>query len=466
MATTWIKPLHVNKGKTIAQTITDRTDYAENPDKTRKGELVTGYECSPRTTDTQFLLSKQEYERITGRNQGNSDILAYHIRQAFKPSEITPELANEIGRELALRFTKGNYAFIVATHIDKSHIHNHIIINSTNLNCDGKFHNFKQSIRVIRRISDNICFENGLFVVENPKPAKGNYGSWLGGDKKPSERDKLKLAIDAALVQKPIDFNEFLKLIEAAGYEVKKRGNRHSFRGNGKGYMTLKSLKDDYTEEAIREIIGGRRAHAPKAKPAPVRQPQSENLLTQIQRLVKPKGSVGYDRWAAVFNLKQLAKTYNFLQEYNLLDFEDLAKKAQQAKDDYNAIASRITAINARLPEITELQKHIGTYSKTKDVYAAYRKSGWSKKFYSENREKIEEHKEAKRYFDALGLTKLPTIKTLQAEYAALLSERKPLYGEQKKAREYMLEILLVKQNAEALLNHKDDEKTKENERE
>jgi len=465
MATTRQFALHKNKGKTIAQTITDRTDYAENPDKTRKGELVTGYECSPRTADTQFLLSKQEYERKTGRNQGDNDVLAYHIRQAFKPGEITPELANEIGRELALRYTKGKHAFIVATHIDKSHIHNHIIVNSTSLDCTRKFRDVKQSGRIIRRISDDICLVNGLSIIENPKPSRGSYGSWLGVNKKPSERDKLKLAIDAALAQKPVDYNEFLKLIEAAGYEVKRRGNRHSFRGDGKGHITLRSLKDDYTEEAIKEIINGKRAHKPKAKPAPVHQFQSENLLIQIQACVKPKGSIGYDRWAAVFNLKQLAKTFNFLQENNLLDFVDLSEKAQKAKDDYNAIATRITDINARLPEITELQKHIGTYSKTKDVYAEYRKSKWSKKFYSENREKIEAHKEAKRFFDTLGLTKLPTIKTLQAEYAALLSERKPLYGEQKKAREYMLEILAVKQNAEQLLNHKEEEIRKENER-
>jgi len=257
MATTRQFSLHKNKGKTIAQTITDRTDYAENPDKTRKGELVTGYECSPQTADVQFILSKQQYENKTGRNQGDRDVLAYHVRQAFKPGEITPELANEIGRELALRYTKGGYAFIVATHIDKSHVHNHIIINSTNLDCTRKFRDVKQSGRVIRRISDNICLEYGLSVVENPKPSRGSYGSWLGDKKQPTHREKLIQAIDAVLAQKPADFKEFLKLIEATGYEVKKRGNRYSFRGDGKGFLLLKSLKGEYTEEAIREIIEG-----------------------------------------------------------------------------------------------------------------------------------------------------------------------------------------------------------------
>lgn len=391
--------MHVNKGKTIAQTITDRTDYASNPDKTRKGELVTGYKCSPRTADAEFLLAKQQYIDQTGRDQGHNNVLAYHIRQAFKPGEITPELANELGRKLAMRYTKGKHAFIVATHIDKAHVHNHIIFNSTNLDCTGKFRDVKQSGRVIRRISDQICLENGLSVVDDPKPSRGNYGTWLGDKKKPNHREKLKLTIDAVLAQKPADFNEFLKLIEAAGYEVKCRGKRYSFRGDGKGFICLRSLKDDYTEDAIREIIEGKRVVKAKSNAATVPQPLGENLLVQIQRCVKPKGSPGYDRWAAVFNLKQLVKTFNFLQDNNLLEYAMLEEKAQQAKDDFNVISVRINEINARLPEIAALQKHIGAYGKTKDIYAAYRKSGWSKKYYAEHKVDIDLHKETKKSF-------------------------------------------------------------------
>lgn len=126
MAATRLIALHVNKGKTIAQSLGDRTDYAKNPEKTEKGELVTGYECDPFTVDEEFMLSKRQYEQITGRHQQH-EVIAYQIRQSFKPGEITPEEANRIGRELALRFTKGKYAFIVATHTDRVHIHNHII---------------------------------------------------------------------------------------------------------------------------------------------------------------------------------------------------------------------------------------------------------------------------------------------------------------------------------------------------
>ena len=455
--------LHINKGKSIAKTITDRTDYAANPDKTRKGELVTGYECSPQTVDAEFLLAKQQYFDQTGRDQGDRNVIAYHIRQAFKPGEITPELANELGRELAMRFTKGKHAFIVATHIDKRHVHNHIVFNSTNLDCNGKFRDFKQSGRAIRRISDQICLEYGLSVIENPKPSRGHYGTWLGNKKEPTLREKLQHTIDAILVQKPVDFNAFLKSMETSGYEIK-LGKHISFKGkHGKGFIRLSSLKDDYTEDSIREIIEGKRIYKPKEKF--VSQQSVNNLLIQIQRCVVPKGSPGYDRWAAVFNLKQLSRTFNFLQDNNLLEYEKLAEKAQQAKEDFNAISSRIKAINSRLPEISSLQKNIRTYSKTKDIYAEYRKSKWNKKYYSEHKEDIELHKLVKKAFDDLGFEKLPTIKVLQIEYATLLSEKKSLYSKYKDARNYMQEILTVKQNSEQLLGYAETVKTKESER-
>ena len=459
MATVWIKPLHVNKGKNIAQTITDRTNYASNPEKTRKGELITGFGCSPFTTDAEFLLSKQQYFDQTGRDQGKNNILAYHIRQSFKPGEVTPEVANEIGRELALKFTKNEHAFIIATHIDKKHVHNHIIINSVNLDSTKKFWNFRKSINVIRRISDNICLEYGLSVVAEPKLARGHYGTWLGASKKPSYREKLRQAIDAVLLKTPKDYDEFLKMMEGSGYEVKRRGKRHSFRGDGKAFITLNSLKDGYTEDAIRDIIENKRYVTLKTETAPLHPIPTDNLLFQIQRCVKPKGSPGYDRWAAVFNLKQLARTFNFLQDNNLLEYELLVNKAKQAKDDFNNISGRIKEIDARLPDITNLQKHIGTYSKTKDIYAAYWKSGWSKKFYAENKANIDLHKATKKAFDDSGVAKLPTIKMLQTEYATLLAEKKTLYSKYKESRQFMQEILTVKQNAEQLLNYSDSAK-------
>ena len=312
-----------------------------------------------------------------------------------------------------------------------------------------------------------------ILIAENMKEPNGNYylianytyGTWLGDKKKPTMREQLQQAIDAVLDKKPIDFNEFLKLMEAAGYEIK-HGKNISFRGKeNKGFIRLRSLGDDYTENAIRERIEGKRTVKPKEQSAPVHQPPQDNLLMQIQRCVKPKGSPGYDRWAANFNIKQLAKSFNFLQENNLLEYEKLSEKAQQAKDDFNNISARIKTIDTRLPEIKNLEKHIGAYIKTKDIYAEYRNSKWDKKFYSANKEKIELHKSAKKAFDALGLAKLPTIKMLQTEYATLQSEKNSLWAKYKPAREYMHEILSVKQNAAELLGYKDTVKVKQNER-
>lgn len=169
MATTRLITMHANKGKTIAQSISDRTDYAINPDKTQDGEYISSYKCSPETVDTEFLLAKQKYSNITGREpQHGRDIIAYQIRQSFLPGEVTPEQANKIGYELAMRFTGGQHQFIVATHIDKAHVHNHIIFNSTTLDCTHKFNNYKDSAEVVREMSDRLCLENDLSIIENP----------------------------------------------------------------------------------------------------------------------------------------------------------------------------------------------------------------------------------------------------------------------------------------------------------
>ena len=447
----------MNKGKTIAQTITDRTDYAENPDKTRKGELVTSYGCSPRTADAEFLLSKQQYESITGRNQRDRNVLAYHICQSFKPGEIDAETANKIGYELAMRYTRGNNAFIVATHIDKSHIHNHIIFNSTNLDCMGKYKDPIGSYRIVRRISDQICVENGLSIIENPKPSKGHYGTWLGDNKKPNHRELLKQAIDDALAQKPNGFDDFLKLLESAGYEIKRRGNRHSFRGSGKGFLCLRSLKGDYTEEAIRERLSGKRIVQPKQKAAATTT-KKFSLLLDVQNSIKAQNSPGYERWAKIFNLKQAAQTLIFIQENDITELDKLNEQAQQAKDTFNGLQSRIHAADSRMKEISELQKHIGAYTKTKDVYAEYKKSKFSKKFYAAHEKQIETCKAAKAYFDGLKLEKLPTMKSLTQEFAVLSADKKKCYSEFNQARKFMQDILLARQNVQQLLNYRDEE--------
>ena len=196
MATTSIMPLHTGKGRSVRRTIQDSINYVKNPAKTDEGRLVTSYQCNGEIADAEFLLAKRQYIAATGRVRGKDDIIAYHLRQSFVPGEITPEEANRLGQELARRFTKGNHAFIVCTHIDKAHVHNHIIWNAVNLDCDRKFRNFLGSTRAVRRLSDTICIENGYSIVENPKPHGKSYNKWLGDAAKPSHRETLRIAID------------------------------------------------------------------------------------------------------------------------------------------------------------------------------------------------------------------------------------------------------------------------------
>jgi len=222
IATTRIMPCHIGKGKTILSSIKSSLDYGKNPDKTRNGEFISSYKCSPMTAEYEFLLSKKQYELITGKTQSKEhNILFYQIRQSFKPGTITPVEANKLGYELAMRFTKGNHSFIVTTHEDKKHIHSHIYFNSTTLDCTKKFKNFWGSSRAVRRLSDQICIENGLSIIENPKENKTHYGKWLGDRKKLSNRDILKNDIDNALAKKPKNFEEFLSLMKAVRYTIK-----------------------------------------------------------------------------------------------------------------------------------------------------------------------------------------------------------------------------------------------------
>ncbi len=449
MATTRLIPMHIGKGKTISASISDRTDYAINPNKTNDGEFISSYECNPRTVDAEFLLAKRQYSHISGRNQNKRDVLAYQIRQSFRPGEVTPEQANKIGYELALAFTKGKHQFIVATHVDKAHIHSHIIFNSTTIDGTRKFNNFSFSGYALRCLSDRICLEHGLSIIENPKQSKGHYGKWLGDKKLLSWQEKLKLSIDEALESKPKDFSEFLNIMLESGYEVKRSKYLSFCAKEQKRFTRLKSLGEDYSEDAILACIQGKKRSISisKANEAKV------NLLVDIENSIKAKNSVGYERWAKVFNLKQAAQTLIFLQESGISDYDDLVEKTVQTSKDFMDRSNSIKVYDSRMKEINELQKHISNYSRTKDVYAKYRESGYSEKFYSQHEGDILIHQAAKKFFDVAGLEKLPTIKKLQTEYATLSAEQKKLYSEYNVAREKMKSLATVKANADLILS-------------
>ena len=450
IATTRLISMHQNKGKSIADCLADRTDYAKNPDKTNDGEYISSYECAPKTVQEEFLLSKRIYFDITGREQTNN-VIAYQIRQSFKPGEVTPEIANQVGYELGIRFTKVNHAFFVATHIDKAHIHNHIIFNSISLDCTKKFRDFLGSGRAIRKISDRICLENGLSIVENPKRGKNHYGKWLGDKKPVSHSEKLRLAIDEILRRKPADFEEFLSEIKLVGYEIK-TGKYISFKSeNQKKFIRLRSLGSGYSEEEIKAVIHGNKSFVDK-KRVNKKSKSTVNLLVDIQVKLQAGKGAGYERWAKIFNLKQMAQTINYLTENNLLIYEDLEKKAQDITDNFNQLSAQIKAAEKRITEIASLKTHIINYSKTREVYMAYRKAGYSKKFYEEHTADLLLHKAAKVAFDSLENKKLPTVKALQMEYSELLSEKKKAYVKYHSAKKEMQDILTAKANVDRLL--------------
>jgi hypothetical protein len=446
MAATRLIALHTNKGRTVAQSLGDRTDYAKNPEKTEKGELVTAYCCDPMTVDEEFLLQKRLYFQTTGKTQ-KSDVIAYQIRQSFKPGEITPEEANRLGHELAMRFTKGRYSFIVATHTDRAHIHSHIIFNSTSMDGTRKFKNFWYSGIALQHLSDLICLENGLSVI-TPAPYSEREKRTTF-PKRENIRTGICRDIDRILKEKPKDFTSFLKSMEAAGYEIK-AGKHTAVKGkNQKTFIRLDSLNEGYQEEDIREILSGTAQRSTK-KSGYHQSRRSMNLLIDIQRKMQEKGA-GYARWATVYNLKQMSKTLLFLRDHKIDSLDHLHSAASEAAGKRDSLLASIQASEKRLAEIAALKKHIINYSKTRSTYEAYRKAGYSKKFFEAHREELTIHKAAKQAFDELGVRKIPKVKELSAEYAEILSGKKAAYAEYRKVRDEAQELAIAERNIASL---------------
>ena len=444
MAATRLSALHKNKGKSVAACLKSRTDYAQNPDKTQQGELVSSYECSPLTVDEEFMLSKRQYELATGRRQ-KSDVIAYQIRQSFKPGEITAEEANKVGYELAMRFTKGKYAFIVATHTDREHIHNHIIYNSTALDSTRKFRDFLLSGLAVQRLSDLICLEHQLSVIEK-KPYRERQKRTLYPPKE-RNRDRLCGVIDTILAEKPKDYEDFLQGLEQQGYEVK-RGKYTSVKGaRQKRFIRFRTLGAGYSEEELKAVIAGKTEHRPR-QTQPFQEPPFQ-LLVDIQAKLSEGKSEGYARWAKKYNLKEMSKTLIFLQEHKIGSADELNERTAAATEKYHQLGDSIKAAETRMAEIAVLKTHIINYAKTHEVYTAYRKAGYSKAFLEAHREEITLHKAAKAAFDEAGLQKLPKVKELDAEFAELLTKKKSAYPDYRKARNEMQELVRAQKNVE-----------------
>ena len=444
LAATRLIPMRKNKGKSIGACLHNHTSYIQNPDKTEQGELVSSYQCSLLTVDEEFLLTKRLYEQTTGRSQ-KSDVIAYQVRQSFKPGEVTPEEANRIGYEFAERFLKGKHAFIVATHTDRAHIHNHIIYNSTALDGTRKFKNFWLSSFAVQRLSDLICLEHQLSTIEY-KPYRERQKRIVYPPKE-SNRDRLCSVIDTILAEQPKDFEVFLQKLEQQGYEVK-RGKHTAVKGKGqKRFIRFRTLGAGYSEDEIKAVIAGEAEHRPHQKQPPKEQPF--HLLVDIQAKLSEGKSEGYARWAKRYNLKEMSKTLIFLQENKIGSIEEMQERVDAATARYHELGDSIKGSEKRLAEIAVLKAHIINYAKTREVYAAYRKAGYSKAFLEAHREEITLHKAAKTAFDEAGLQKLPKVKELDAEFAELLTKKKSAYPDYRKARNEMQELVRAQKNVE-----------------
>ena len=351
----------VTKIKPVKSTLSKALDYIENPDKTDGKMLISSFGCSYETADIEF-----GYTLSQALDKGNN--LAFHLIQSFAPGEVDYEKAHEIGKQLADAVTKGQHEYVVTTHIDKGHIHNHIIFCAVNFVDHHKYNSNKRSYYGIRNMSDKLCRENGLSVVVPGKGSKGkSYAEYQAEKTGTSWKGKLKIAVDA-LIPQVSSFEELLTRLQAAGYEIKP-GKYVSCRAPGQERFTrLKTLGADYTEEAIRERIAGRRAKAAKAP----REQRGVSLLIDIENSIKAAQSKGYEQWAKIHNLKQAAKTMNFLTEHKIEQYADLVSRLADMAAESGQAADALKNAEKRLADMAVLIKNVSTYQKTKPVYDWY----------------------------------------------------------------------------------------------
>ena len=467
MATTRIITMHINEGKTIAQCLKNRIDYANNPEKTEAGQFVSSYACAPETADQEFLLCRNAYVANTGRHIEH-EVIAYQVRQSFKPGEITPEEANKAGYELASRLLGGDFAFIVATHTNRHHIHNHIIFSSVALDCEHKFKDVIRSWKVVSELSDQICREHSLSVVEDPQKKTVTYDKWLGEQKKTSNRDVVRMIIDSALRMQPDGFDALMQLLEEAGCLIKRSAHISIKPPGGSRFVRMESLGPEYAEASLRAALAGEHVHIPKVPRGKYSAKQIE-LMINIEAKMREGKSRGYQVWAERHNLEAVSKSMIYLKENHIDSYASLEQMIQSKTETRNALSSRIKNTQARMNEIREQKKAITTYRRTKDIYVQYRESGWSQAFYKEHAKEIEAHKKAQDVYSKAG-GNLPTLAELSAEFSQLLEQKQEDIDALKEARAEVSNLWHIKTNLDILTDddypgEKSAQRTKEDAR-
>lgn len=427
----------------IKSTLKKALDYIMNPEKTDNRLLVSSFGCTPETADIEFRFTLDQ-----AINKG--DNLAHHLIQSFKPGEVDFELAHEIGKQLADEVTGGKYEYVLTTHIDKGHIHNHIIFCAADFVEHRKYNSNKKTLYGIRRISDRLCKENGLSLIEKPKGRGKSYVEYQADKAGKSWKGKLRIAIDTLLPQVS-SFEELLARLQAAGYEVKQEGFT-ACRAQGQKYFTsLKNLGPDYTEEALKERIERKRTR-PARKP---RQERKEiSLLIDLENCLKAQESRGYEQWAKVFNLQQAAKTMSFLAKSQITRYEDLESKISEVVAASQQVSDSLKELEGRLAKMGLMMKHLATYQQTRPVYEKYKKAKFKAAFYASNEASLILYEAAVKNLKAMQTKgkKLPSLATLQEDYARLEAEKDKLYEEYTKLKKQVKQLDTAKRNVDSIL--------------
>ena len=444
----------VTKTHPIKSTLKAAIDYICNPDKTDGKLLVSSFGCAAETADIEF-----EWTRRHAIDKGTH--LGRHLIQAFEPGEVSPEEAHRIGMELAREVLGGKYEFVLTTHIDKDHVHNHLIFNAVSFTDHKHYHSNKRSYHEIRRASDRLCKEHGLSVIVPGRDKGKSYIEHQAAQNGTSYKAKLKAAIDR-LIPVSSSLEDLLARLQREGYEIK-RGKYISARAPDQERFTrLKTLGADYTEEAIRERIAGKRTKATKAP----REQRGVSLLIDIENSIKAAQSKGYEQWAKIHNLKQAAKTMNFLTEHKIEQYADLVSRIEEMAAESGQAADALKNAEKRLAEMAVLIKNVSTYQKTKPVYDAYRKARNREKYRAGQEQAIILHEAAVRSLKAAGIAKLPNLAALQSEYEALQAQKEALYADYGKLKKKVREYDIIKQNIDSILQaEKQPEREKETER-
>ena len=419
--------------------------YILNPEKTDEKLLVSSYGCASETAAREF-----EWTRKIAEQKGMNPvrIIARHVIQSFEIGEVTPELAHEIGKQFADEILGGKYEYVLTTHIDKDHVHNHLIFNAVDFVDYHAYKSYKRIYYDMREVSDRLCKENGLSVIP-PSQNKGmGYKEYTEAKRGTSWKQKLKQTIDRLVITAK-DYDDFLRLMQEAGYEIK-TGKYISFRAEGQERFTRsKTIGENYTEERIKERIAGRTPRRNRRQTVP----KGISLIGDIQERIRLIDSKGYEYKAKLTILKEAARTLNYLTEKNLLQYADLEKKVEDVHSSYDRTSKELKVVEARLREVQPLIKNISNYQRLKPVYDAFQKAKDKPSFKAKHEAELVIFEAARSTLLAMqGDEKLPSLKTLQAEQQRLLDEQQRLYDERAKLKKEVKQIETIKSNVDTFL--------------